>query len=77
MYKGAAMCAWQDGTPWARVPPGTLDMSSCRWHPNPQPTLFTIRAPDNIPLDIHVEYYTQRATKGGLLISEGTIISDR
>lgn len=30
---------------------------------------------DNIPTDLHVEYYKQRASDGGLLISEGTVIS--
>ncbi|RWV85248.1 hypothetical protein BHE74_00025406 [Ensete ventricosum] len=33
------------------------------------------RAIDGIPLPAHVEYYTQRATDGGFLISEGTVIS--
>uniref|UniRef100_A0A1D1ZSV2 NADH:flavin oxidoreductase/NADH oxidase N-terminal domain-containing protein n=2 Tax=Auxenochlorella protothecoides TaxID=3075 RepID=A0A1D1ZSV2_AUXPR len=57
-------------TPYKR---GVLDLS----HRLVYAPLTRCRAPDNIPLDIHVEYYTQRATKGGLLISEGTIISDR
>ncbi|KAF8023429.1 hypothetical protein BT93_F0819 [Corymbia citriodora subsp. variegata] len=34
------------------------------------------RAIDEIPLPAHAEYYAQRATEGGLLISEATIISD-
>ncbi|CAL9194705.1 unnamed protein product [Musa hybrid cultivar] len=33
------------------------------------------RAIDGIPLPAHVEYYTQRATDGGFLITEGTVIS--
>ncbi|MCL7024301.1 hypothetical protein MKW94_019855, partial [Papaver nudicaule] len=33
------------------------------------------RAIDGIPRSAHVEYYTQRATHGGFLISEGTAIS--
>ncbi|KAL3747125.1 hypothetical protein ACJRO7_015978 [Eucalyptus globulus] len=34
------------------------------------------RAIKEIPLPAHVEYYTQRSTKGGFLITEGTLISD-
>jgi N-ethylmaleimide reductase len=30
------------------------------------------RSPAVIPTDLSVEYYSQRATPGGLLISEGT-----
>ncbi|PIN23091.1 NADH:flavin oxidoreductase/12-oxophytodienoate reductase [Handroanthus impetiginosus] len=33
------------------------------------------RAPNNIPNSALVEYYTQRATNGGFLITEGTMIS--
>ncbi|XP_042384070.1 12-oxophytodienoate reductase 7-like [Zingiber officinale] len=33
------------------------------------------RAVDGIPGPAHVEYYTQRATDGGFLITEGTVIS--
>ncbi|KAI3416844.1 Cupin type-1 domain-containing protein, partial [Psidium guajava] len=38
--------------------------------------LTRCRAIDGIPLPAHAEYYAQRATKGGLLITEGTVISD-
>ncbi|OWM77300.1 hypothetical protein CDL15_Pgr028937 [Punica granatum] len=34
------------------------------------------RAMNGIPSAAHVEYYTQRTTPGGLLITEGTLISD-
>ena len=30
---------------------------------------------ENIPNDLMVEYYSQRATEGGLIISEGTVVS--
>ncbi|KAK9131373.1 hypothetical protein Sjap_011860 [Stephania japonica] len=33
------------------------------------------RAPNGIPRQAHVEYYTQRATQGGFLITEGCAIS--
>jgi 12-oxophytodienoic acid reductase len=33
------------------------------------------RAPDAVPGPALAEYYAQRSTDGGLLISEGTIIS--
>ena len=33
------------------------------------------RAPDAVPGPALAEYYAQRSTEGGLLISEGTIIS--
>lgn len=33
--------------------------------------------PDDIPSDLMVEYYTQRASKGGLIISEATPVSTR
>src|SRR5260370_28295516 len=31
--------------------------------------------PDDVPNDLMVEYYTQRASKGGLIIGEATTIS--
>ncbi|KAF8023430.1 hypothetical protein BT93_F0820 [Corymbia citriodora subsp. variegata] len=34
------------------------------------------RAINNVPLPAHAEYYAQRASEGGLLITEGTAISD-
>ncbi|KAF8023425.1 hypothetical protein BT93_F0816 [Corymbia citriodora subsp. variegata] len=34
------------------------------------------RAINEIPLPAHAEYYAQRSTKGGFLITEGTLISD-
>ncbi|KAK3438746.1 hypothetical protein EUGRSUZ_C03547 [Eucalyptus grandis] len=34
------------------------------------------RAINGIPLPVHAEYYAQRTTKGGFLITEGTLISD-
>ncbi|KAK2080919.1 hypothetical protein QBZ16_000773 [Prototheca wickerhamii] len=37
--------------------------------------LTRCRAPEHIPLDIHAKYYAQHTTPGGLLISEGTVIS--
>ncbi|KAK3438747.1 hypothetical protein EUGRSUZ_C03548 [Eucalyptus grandis] len=38
--------------------------------------LTRCRAIDGIPLPVHAEYYAQRTTKGGFLITEGTLISD-
>jgi hypothetical protein len=35
------------------------------------------RAPDTIPADAMAVYYSQRATQGGLLISEATCISQQ
>ncbi|KAK4934479.1 hypothetical protein LTR10_024270 [Elasticomyces elasticus] len=35
------------------------------------------RSPEQIPGELNVEYYSQRATKGGLLINEATFISPR
>jgi len=37
--------------------------------------LTRMRASNNTPNDLHVEYYKQRATEGGLLITEATFIS--
>ncbi|GAN03885.1 NADH flavin oxidoreductase/NADH oxidase [Mucor ambiguus] len=40
------------------------------------PPLTRLRAtPEHVPSDLQVEYYTQRATDGGLMITEGTMIS--
>ncbi|KAK3438749.1 hypothetical protein EUGRSUZ_C03550 [Eucalyptus grandis] len=38
--------------------------------------LTRCRAIDGIPLPVHAEYYAQRTTKGGFIITEGTLISD-
>ncbi|KAK3438601.1 hypothetical protein EUGRSUZ_C03214 [Eucalyptus grandis] len=38
--------------------------------------LTRCRAINGIPLPVHAEYYAQRTTKGGFLITEGTLISD-
>ncbi|KAF8023423.1 hypothetical protein BT93_F0814 [Corymbia citriodora subsp. variegata] len=38
--------------------------------------LTRCRAINGIPLPAHVEYYAQRTTKGGFLITEGTLISE-
>ncbi|KAI6679723.1 hypothetical protein NL676_033604 [Syzygium grande] len=38
--------------------------------------LTRCRAINEIPLPAHAEYYAQRSTKGGFLITEGTLISD-
>ncbi|KAI8896251.1 hypothetical protein BC833DRAFT_598232 [Globomyces pollinis-pini] len=37
--------------------------------------LTRFRAIGGVPNDLHVEYYSQRATDGGLIITEGTIIA--
>lgn len=34
-----------------------------------------VRSPEHIPTEIVAQYYGQRASKGGLLISEATLIS--
>ncbi|XP_030476505.1 12-oxophytodienoate reductase 3-like [Syzygium oleosum] len=38
--------------------------------------LTRCRALNEIPMPAHAEYYAQRSTKGGFLITEGTLISD-
>ncbi|RAL37282.1 hypothetical protein DM860_004204 [Cuscuta australis] len=35
------------------------------------------RAVDHMPQEAHIEYYSQRATQGGLLITEGTMIDPK
>ena len=37
--------------------------------------LTRLRSPNHVPTDLVGEYYEQRASDGGLLISEGTLIS--
>eukprot|EP00878_Enallax_costatus_P041612 GHUV01048437.1.p1 GENE.GHUV01048437.1~~GHUV01048437.1.p1 ORF type:complete len:115 (+),score=2.17 GHUV01048437.1:168-512(+) len=39
--------------------------------------LTRCRAPNNIPSEPMAVYYAQRATQGGLIISEGTVISEQ
>jgi len=38
--------------------------------------LTRFRAPQHVPVDRHATYYAQRASKGGLLITEATFISE-
>mmetsp|Transcript_5714 Transcript_5714/g.9921 ORF Transcript_5714/g.9921 Transcript_5714/m.9921 type:complete len:407 (+) Transcript_5714:96-1316(+) len=39
------------------------------------PPLTRCRAIDTVPQTVMAEYYTQRATKGGLVIAEGTVVA--
>ena len=38
--------------------------------------LTRCRALNNVPVDMSVQYYSERATEGGLMISEGTIVKE-
>lgn len=38
--------------------------------------LTRCRALNNVPVDMSVQYYGERATEGGLMISEGTIVKE-
>ncbi|KAF7846530.1 hypothetical protein BT93_L4193 [Corymbia citriodora subsp. variegata] len=56
-------------TPWRM---GKFDLS----HRVVLAPMTRCRAIDETPLPAHAEYYAQRSTRGGLLITEGTLISD-
>jgi hypothetical protein len=64
MYLTAVMLYTSD--PDAAAAAGGVLSSSCR-----------SRAPGNVPADAMAVYYSQRATQGGLLISEATCISQQ
>lgn len=48
---------------------------SGRHDPLQMAPLTRFRAPNHVPVDRHATYYAQRASKGGLLITEATFIS--